>query len=321
MVTGNKSANSSSAYVLIDYLQVIDSNDSEPPTSLEAPNTYPSDSSVTLIWNACSNNDFEGYNIYRSTSSLNGFQKINKWIQTSGNSFNDSGLVNGTNYYYRITAVDNKGNESNPSTAISVLPALYAGTYEESAGIAFNGTWDNPWDGSTSGSYYKRSKTAGDTIDIYFYGTSVKWTGYKSNYSGSAEVTLDEGTTETIDLYNPSAIYKQTILQETGLTNGLHHLSIKVLGTHSAGNDNWVNLDTIEVKGIVLSKDKVEEKNITVEYTGLWDTYTDDRFSNRTSYSTTNKWPDCKLYILWNWHRVDIFNQQQSWNCKGNFGQ
>ncbi|HWQ72474.1 MAG TPA: fibronectin type III domain-containing protein, partial [Desulfitobacteriaceae bacterium] len=177
VVTGNKNASSSGAYVLIDYLRVINSNDSDPPASPEAPALHPTDSSVALIWKANMDPDLEGYNLYRSTSPLTGFQKINSWVHTAGNSFNDSGLVNGSTYYYRITAIDNKGNESNPSDAVSALPALYAGTHEESAGIVYTGTWENYNNSNNSGSNAKRSRTAGDTIDLYFYGTSVQWTG------------------------------------------------------------------------------------------------------------------------------------------------
>jgi hypothetical protein len=36
--------------------------------------------SVELFWGANTDNDFEGYNIYRSTNPLSGFQKINQCL-------------------------------------------------------------------------------------------------------------------------------------------------------------------------------------------------------------------------------------------------
>jgi len=100
-------------------------------------------------------------------------------------------------------------------------------------------------------------------------------------------VTIDGGTAEIVDLYNISTVYNQTIYEKTELDNGLHHMSIKVLGRHSAGSDNWVNIDCVVVEGIEETKSRIEENNIAIEYTGLWSTYENSGYSEGKSYSTT----------------------------------
>jgi hypothetical protein len=72
---------------------------------------------VELAWDPNSEIDLQGYNIYRGTSETV-FQKITGTAVVA-NSFTDSPPKGGT-YYYRVTAVDRKGNESAPSTPLRV---------------------------------------------------------------------------------------------------------------------------------------------------------------------------------------------------------
>lgn len=66
---------------------------------------------VILIWQNNRESDLAFYKIYRSTDSVN-FSFI---AQTYENIFADKELDYDTTYYYYITAVDNSGNESEPS--------------------------------------------------------------------------------------------------------------------------------------------------------------------------------------------------------------
>ena len=45
----------------------------------------------------------------------------------SETSFTDTGVTNGTEYFYRVTAVDGEGNESSPSSQVSAIPSTEAG--------------------------------------------------------------------------------------------------------------------------------------------------------------------------------------------------
>ncbi|MFZ5799267.1 MAG: CARDB domain-containing protein, partial [Thermodesulfobacteriota bacterium] len=72
---------------------------------------------VALAWNANSESDLAGYNIYRTTSA-DGWVKVNPALEAA-TSFVDPGLRNNT-YRYRVTGVDQAGGESSPSSEATV---------------------------------------------------------------------------------------------------------------------------------------------------------------------------------------------------------
>ncbi|MFL5750463.1 MAG: LamG-like jellyroll fold domain-containing protein, partial [Chloroflexota bacterium] len=91
------------------------------PTGLTA---APGDGSAAISWSANAEADLAGYDLYRSTSSpvattgapLNGTDLIRT------TNFTDTGLVNGTQYFYALVAVDGANNRS-PSAEASTTPA------------------------------------------------------------------------------------------------------------------------------------------------------------------------------------------------------
>jgi fibronectin type 3 domain-containing protein len=76
---------------------------------------------VLLDWNNNTELDLAGYNIYRSTTSGSGYVKLNSTLLTSSN-YTDTNVVNGTTYYYVVTAVDTAGLESVNSSEVSATP-------------------------------------------------------------------------------------------------------------------------------------------------------------------------------------------------------
>jgi PKD repeat protein len=77
--------------------------------------------SLVITWNANTEPDLAGYNIYGSTSATGPFIKINSVLITDI-TYTDSGLSYGT-YYYRLTAQDEVPNESDFSSTISGIIA------------------------------------------------------------------------------------------------------------------------------------------------------------------------------------------------------
>ncbi|MFA4907281.1 MAG: FG-GAP-like repeat-containing protein, partial [archaeon] len=90
---------------------------------------------VTLKWQKNTDDDFLRYRIYGGTSA-NPTTKIDS---TTGGILDTvkviTGLTNGTTYYYRITAVDSAGNESNYSNEVSTTPSIFT----EQTGISLTG--------------------------------------------------------------------------------------------------------------------------------------------------------------------------------------
>ncbi len=80
-------------------------------------------SSVSLNWNDNSDLDLSGYNVYRSMSPGTGYIKLNVALLTAS-AYLDNSAINGTTYYYIVTAVDTSLNESNTSNEVSATPHL-----------------------------------------------------------------------------------------------------------------------------------------------------------------------------------------------------
>ena len=87
------------------------------PTALSA---NPGDKEVTLSWSASAECDLKEYRLYRGMS-LSPTERV-ATIPKGTEAYTDAGLSNGQTYHYRLTAIDEAGNESDYSGEISVTP-------------------------------------------------------------------------------------------------------------------------------------------------------------------------------------------------------
>lgn len=79
---------------------------------------------VLLLWRLSPDLDLASYNLLRSERVEGEYVRINPQpIPGDQARYLDRGIVRGTSYYYRVTAVDSSGNESAPCGPTSVLPA------------------------------------------------------------------------------------------------------------------------------------------------------------------------------------------------------
>jgi len=89
-----------------------------PPTGLAA---TAGDAQVSLDWDDNTESDRAGYNVYWATEESGPYTKLNGALLASSD-YLDSGLENGTTYYYVVTAVDTGSNESDISSEASATP-------------------------------------------------------------------------------------------------------------------------------------------------------------------------------------------------------
>ncbi|MTD16945.1 choice-of-anchor D domain-containing protein [Nakamurella sp. YIM 132087] len=80
------------------------------------------DASATVRWTPSTEGDLTGYRVYRSTTSPVSVEAANLVASPTAAQFDDTGLTNGTTYYYVITALDDAGNQSPASAEKSVEP-------------------------------------------------------------------------------------------------------------------------------------------------------------------------------------------------------
>jgi fibronectin type 3 domain-containing protein len=128
-----------------------------PPTSFTA--MFGGGNQIKLSW--VDSRIATGYNVKRSTSSGGPFTTIA--ANTTRNNFTDTGLVNGTTYYYVVTAVNPAGESANSAPASATPVAKLAGTVIGSSGSwgGDGSTMDKVFDGDL-GTYYDAVNGSGD---------------------------------------------------------------------------------------------------------------------------------------------------------------
>jgi hypothetical protein len=85
---------------------------------------------------------------------------------------------------------------------------------------------------------------AGAQATLVFTGTSVSWIGYRDEWCGFAELSLDGRLQATVDTYSTPAKAQATLYTITGLAGGTHTLAIQATGAHAAASaGSWVWVD------------------------------------------------------------------------------
>ena len=90
---------------------------------------------VLLNWNDNTEEDLDGYNVYRSETSGSDYVQINGPL-SDDSIYIDSDVTNETTYYYVVTATDIYSNESGYSSEVSVTPSVNGPVVYNYAGIA-----------------------------------------------------------------------------------------------------------------------------------------------------------------------------------------
>lgn len=136
MVTGNTDHFTSFA--------VVASTDTTPPAAPTNIAASRGNQSATLSWTNPTDGDFSSITIYRSTTAGTLGTAVHTGV--TGTSKQDTGLTNGTVYYYTVRAVDRSGNESTNTAQVNATPAVLPETGPASFSWLFQA-----WTASLSG--------------------------------------------------------------------------------------------------------------------------------------------------------------------------
>lgn len=124
---------------------------SAPPAAPSGLAAVSSGGSIVLTWNANTEGDLAGYNVYRSAVSGSGYTKLNGSLLSSPE-FTDSDVTFYSTYYYIVTAVDIYGYESEYSVEVEAMPVddrdvlLSGADFEEGFGDWVNITGEDTHD-------------------------------------------------------------------------------------------------------------------------------------------------------------------------------
>ncbi len=155
--------------------------DTQAPTVPGSTAATAGNGTAQVTWTASTDalSGFNHYVVYRGTSQGGPYTSVaNRTLL----SFDDSGLANGTTYWYRVTGVDNVGNESAQSSEASATPKAPAPVVTD----------DGTFTASSTSLHASWTPVAGATSYDYAVGTSAGGTNTRdwTNTGGaSAEIT------------------------------------------------------------------------------------------------------------------------------------
>ncbi len=171
--TGIKNAAAEDRIIDIDAFDVVTSQDVDAPATpasvMAVPTQVPEGGAATLSWTANAESDLGGYRVYRSTALDGPYATVATLGKVS--TWNDTGLNNGTTYYYHVAAFDGAGNMSTRSVPVACTPfaaptGLGVTDQPGDEGTALVLSWNPSPEPSVVGYRIFRSSSSGGTYGL-----------------------------------------------------------------------------------------------------------------------------------------------------------
>jgi hypothetical protein len=128
-------------------------------------------------------------------------------------------------------------------------PLVAAGVLDDESGsVCYQGAWYSGEFPAASEGTVTYTSQKGDSVEVAFRGSSLKYVYTKASNRGRAEVRIDGVAREVIDLYSPTVVW-QASSTFAGLSPGSHSAVIRVLGTkRSEAIGSFVDLDAFVIE-------------------------------------------------------------------------
>jgi len=209
------------------------------------------DGAVSLDWDDNSEEDLDGYNVYRSTTSGSGYIKLNDSILSSSD-YTDNDVTNGITYYYVVTAVDTSTNESAYSGEVSATPGSIVITsitiQENTIGFcSVDGDIESEHSGYTGSGYANTENALGSSIDwriIAPYNDTYTFTWRFANGSSNRLAKLlINGLEEVSSISFPSTgawTNWSEVSVDVSLTAGVKNIRLQATGSSGLANIDYL---------------------------------------------------------------------------------
>jgi hypothetical protein len=173
---------------------------------------------IVLGWNRNSEADFNHYNLYRDTVTSFTIDST-KLISSQTDTFYIQTVPHqAKNLYYKVTAVDNQGNESSPSEEVSIILVSVREKWQAVNNYILYQNYPNPFNPSTKIGYKLKER---GHVKLYVYdvkGELVEMLVNQTQEAGYYEVEFNgEGKTELLTVKNPfvSGVYLCQIMVQS----------------------------------------------------------------------------------------------------------
>jgi Lysyl oxidase/Bacterial Ig domain len=211
------------------------SDDRTPPTITQAPtpsfgtpstvNNSASSTSVVVDWAA---SDTSGICSYRLQQSTNGGAFSDVSIPSATSTSQTFRLAAGKTYRWQVQATDCQGNTSSFSAGPSSPLAAYQQT---ASSVLYSGAWSTATQSGAWGGSLAYSTKAGASATFSFTGRVVAFVTSLGSNRGEAQISIDGGSAETVDLYNATTMLRQVEYEHSFATSGAHTVTVTVVGT------------------------------------------------------------------------------------------
>jgi hypothetical protein len=177
---------------------------------------------ITLRWNKNTESDFNHYNLYRDTVK-NFTIDSTKLVASLQDTFYLHIVPTGIeSLYFKLTGVDNQGNESSPSEEVSVILVSVKEEWQAVNNFVLYQNYPNPFNPTTKIGYKLKER---GYVKLYVYdvkGELVEVLVNQTQDAGYYEVEFNgEGKTEMLTVKNPFAsgfyIYQILVQNEKGI--------------------------------------------------------------------------------------------------------
>jgi hypothetical protein len=176
------------------------------------------DSTITLTWNRNTEADFSHYNLYRDTTNNFTIDSA-KLVSSISDTFYLHSVPIGVNrLYFKLTGVDNQGNESNPSEEVAVILVSVKDEWKPVNNYILYQNYPNPFNPTTTIGYKLKERAY---VKLYVYdvkGELVEVLVNQYQEAGYYEVEFNgDGKTELIKVKNPfvSGVYLCQIIVQS----------------------------------------------------------------------------------------------------------
>jgi hypothetical protein len=189
-----------------------------------------------------------------------------------------------TGYYVNLDAVDVQGS----------LETLTVGEQNDSR-LAYSSGWLTYANTLFSGGSYTYSNAAGSCVTIPFVGQRLDWVATKGPLYGKAQVSVDGGTSVTVDLSNAVNVYRQIVWSTGALAKGAHTVKISRDPANTAGK--YIDVDCVHVVGSLLGETIFQDTDVGIRWKGTWISSSSSLFSGGSSKFVNVAGARCIVYF------------------------